>query len=183
MRCSVKAGSGFVYAPADLRETGRFTYAGEGWGSTSADAQLVISDGSSRLRFFDPVDYHLTATLPVTASGRPVEGLNELETVEGLIFANIYPTDCIAQIDPHTGAVVGWLSLAGLLPLSERPDGSAVANGIAYDPETGHLFVTGKLWPYIYQLRLLQTQAVTENELTGSGLTNTPDAGITTGAE
>lgn len=180
-----QAGRGFVYAPADLHETGQFSYTGEGWGSTSVDSQLVISDGSYRLRFFDPADYHLTATLPVTEYGRPVAGLNELETVDGVIFANIYPTDCIAQIDPQTGEVLGWLNLAGLLPLSERPDGSAVANGIAYDPDTGHLFVTGKLWPYIYQLRLRTTQTVienkSENKIMVFGQGNRPGAVITTG--
>jgi glutamine cyclotransferase len=175
------SGSGFVYAPSDLRETGRFTYAGEGWGNTSVDSRLVISDGSSQLRFLDPVSYRVTAILPVTAHGQPVTGLNELETVDGLIFANIYPTDCVAQIDPHTGEVVGWMNLAGLLPLSERPDGSAVANGIAYDAATGHLFVTGKLWPYIYQLRMLKTQAVIDNEPALPGQGNRPGAVSTTG--
>lgn len=150
-----RSGSAFVYATENLQQTGQFALKGEGWGSTHVDQQLVISDGSSWLRFMDTTDYRETDTLQVRAQGYPVKGLNELEFVEGQIFANIYPTDCIARIDPGTGQVVGWINLAGLMPLSERPDGSAVANGIAYDPETARLFVTGKRWPYIYQLKLL----------------------------
>jgi glutamine cyclotransferase len=155
-----KSGSAFFYAPADLRQTGGFAFSGEGWGSTVADGRLVISDGSPRLRFFDGTDYRHVASLEVTEHGRPVEGLNELESAGKLIYANVYPSDCIARIDVRSGHVVGWIDLGGLMPLSERPDSSAVANGIAYNPGTGALFVTGKLWPHVFQLRLLQTESV-----------------------
>lgn len=164
-----QSGSAFIYAPADLRQTGSFTFSGEGWGSTGFDGQLVISDGSSRLKFVDTDAYQQIASLQVTDHGRPVAGLNELETVDGLIYANVYPSDCIAQIDPQSGRVVGWIDLSGLMPLSERPHRSAVANGIAYNQETGELFVTGKLWPYIYQLRLLKTEALPDKQAASPG--------------
>lgn len=153
-----ETGSALIYTPTDLHQVGSFTFRGEGWGSTAVDNRLVISDGSSWLRFFDRHDFRQVASLQVTADGRPVEGLNELESVEGVIYANVYPSDCIAQIDARSGQVVGWIDLGGLMPLSERPQRAAVANGIAYKPETGELFVTGKFWPYIYQLRLLKTE-------------------------
>ncbi|VAW75363.1 Glutamine cyclotransferase [hydrothermal vent metagenome] len=149
-----QSGSALVYTPHDLHQTGSFRFSGEGWGSTSIGTQLVISDGSSWLKFLEAGDYRHAASLRVTHNGRPLQGLNELEVVDGLIYANVYPSDCIAQIDPHSGHVVGWIDLGGLMPLSERPHSSAVANGIAYNAGTGDLFVTGKLWPYIYQLKL-----------------------------
>lgn len=176
-----QSGTGLIYALDGLRETGRFSYSGEGWGSTGWDARLVISDGSSRLRLFDPTDYRLVATLPVTEHGRAVAGLNELETVGDLILANIYPTDCIAQIDPRTGYVVGWINLAELLPWSERPDGTAVANGIAYDPESGHLFVTGKLWPYLYRLKLRDAPVASGNRISSFGQERRPGTTLSSG--
>jgi len=147
----------FIYAPKDLDQRGAFALQGEGWGLTTSGDELVISDGSPTLRFVSTTDYGQTHSLQVTEGGRPLQGLNELEMVEGSIYANVYPSDCIARIDPGSGKVTGWLDLRGLLPLSERPDGSAVANGIAYRPETRELFVTGKFWPYIYQIKLLKT--------------------------
>lgn len=150
-----KAGVALIYAATDLHETGRFHYAGEGWGATRLDGRLVISDGSSDLRLVDPEGREPAAVMRVTVSGRRMPGLNELEAVDGVIFANVYPTDCVARIDPETGAVNGWIDLSGLLPWSERPDGAAVANGIAYDSESGDLFVTGKRWPFVYRIRIL----------------------------
>ena len=152
-----RSGLAFIYAPTDLRQTGSFTFSGDGWGITGFDGQLVISDGSSRLRFLDSTHYQQTASLQVTDHGIPVERLNELEVVDGLIYANVWKSDCIAQIDPDDGRVVGWLDLAGLFPPSQRPKESAVANGIAYDPVQDRLFVTGKYWPYIYQIKVLET--------------------------
>jgi len=166
-----RSGSAFIYSMETLQQTGQFTLDGEGWGSTRMDRKLVISDGSSWLRFMDTGDYRETSTLQVRVQDYPVKGLNELEFVEGQIFANIYPTDCIARIDPATGQVVGWINLAGLMPLSERPDGSAVANGIAYDPETASLFVTGKRWPYIYRLKLLNKKVLPDKQTTPPEMT------------
>lgn len=149
-------GSALFYSPVDLEPAGSFTFNGEGWGSTAVNNRLVISDGTARLRFFDTQNYQQVGSLEVKDGGIPVEGLNELESVEGLIYANVYPSDCIAQIDARTGKVLGWLELTELMPRTKRPDRSAVANGIAYNPETRKLFVTGKLWPYIYQIKLVQ---------------------------
>jgi len=159
-----QSGRAFIYAPDDLRETGTFSFGGEGWGIVVVDGRMVISDGSSWLRFIKPENYQQTGSLQVTYRGQPVVGLNELEQVNGLIYANIYPGDCIAMIDPRSGQVVSWIDLGGLMPLSERQNGSAVANGIAYNPENGDLFVTGKLWPYIYQLKLLETEALPDKQ-------------------
>lgn len=159
-----QSGSAFTYSPSDLRQTGGFNIGGEGWGVTVEDKYLVISDGSSWLRFLDTSHYQQKFTLQVKEHGRPVEGLNELETVRGLIYANIYPGDCIAQIDPQSGQVLGWIDLKGLMPWTERKNHTAVANGIAYNPETGKLFVTGKLWPYIYQLKLLKKVALPDKQ-------------------
>lgn len=151
-----QSGSAFIYSPTELRQTGEFSISGEGWGVTVVGEHLVISDGSSWLRFLDSTRFQQKITLQVEERGRPVAGLNELEMVDGLIYANIYPGDCIAQIDPQSGQVVGWIDLSGLMPWSERRNRSAVANGIAYNPETGGLFVTGKLWPYLYELKITQ---------------------------
>jgi len=163
-----QAGSAFTYTIEDLSQSGEFSFEGEGWGATRLNGELVISDGSSRLRFLSPDDYHQTHTLQVSARGRPLEGLNELEAVGGLIYANVYPSDCIARIDPYSGHVVGWLDLHGLMPVSERPHRSAVANGIAYNAHTGDLFVTGKLWPYLYQLRLQSSAVLPKKRATSS---------------
>lgn len=159
-----QSGTAFTYAPDNLQQTGSFTYQGEGWGSASIEERLVISDGSSWLRFLDADHYRQTNSLQVTDNGRPLEGLNELEIVDGLIYANVYPSDCIAQIDPQSGRVVGWIDLGGLMPESERPHRSAVANGIAYNAGTGDLFVTGKLWPYIYKLKLKTTEVLPDKQ-------------------
>ncbi len=159
-----KSGKVFLYTPAELRVTGGFNIKGEGWGATGYRDQLVISDGSAWLRFLDAADYHQLKRLQVKFGGNPVRGLNELETVDGLIYANIYPGDCIAQIDPRSGQVVGWINLEGLMPLSARSHSSAVTNGIAYNAETGELFVTGKLWPYIYKLRLLKRKSLPDKQ-------------------
>lgn len=144
----------FVYDPVDLHKVDEFPIVGEGWGSTTLNGRLVISDGSSWLRFLDPFDKGVTGAIQVTEQGRPVTGLNELEVVQGLIYANVYPSDCLAMIDPASGRVTGWLDLGSLVPLSERSGAAAVPNGIAYNAKIGGVFVTGKLWPYIYQLRI-----------------------------
>jgi len=158
------SGTGLIHRPADLSEVGRFSYAGEGWGAAVLDGRLVISDGSSRLRFLDPNNYRPVASLKVSDQGHAVDGLNELEIANGLIFANIYPGDCIAGIDPLSGKVVTWIDLAGLMPLSSRPRTEAVANGIAYNPESGHWFVTGKLWPFIYEIKIREVHAVLDKQ-------------------
>lgn len=134
----------------------KFNYPGEGWGLTHSDKELVMSDGSPELRFLDPLTFKEVRRVRVTADGRPVDQLNELEWVEGEVLANVWMTDRIARIDPRTGRVTGWIDLAGLLPESQRPGPDAVLNGIAYDAKTKRLFVTGKLWPKLFEIQLIK---------------------------
>jgi glutamine cyclotransferase len=149
-----RSGEGFIYEPGSLRQTGSFSFAGEGWGSTTIADRLLVSDGSAMLTYLDMNDMTAVSTLAVTEYGKPVEGLNELEYVDGFIYANVWPGDCIAQIDPDDGQVVAWLDLSALFPPEQRPNEMAVTNGIAYDPGLKRWFVTGKYWPYIYQIRM-----------------------------
>lgn len=149
-----QAGLALRYQPQNLKPLGDFHYPGEGWGLTTLGQDMIVSDGSARLRYISVLTHHETRRLEVAAHGQPLTGLNELETVDGQLFANIYPGDCIARIDPASGQVTGWLDIAHLLPLADRPDSSAVANGIAWDSDRRELLVTGKFWPYIYRLKL-----------------------------
>jgi len=146
---------GFVWNGEDLSPVSAFSYEGEGWALTRDDHRLIMSDGTPELRFLDPVTLTETGRLLVTADGEPVERLNELEWVDGQIYANIWQTDRIARIDPATGHVVAWIDLTGLFPVSERVDPlDDVANGIAWDAEGRRLFVTGKNWPHLFEIRL-----------------------------
>ncbi len=131
-----------------------FTYPGEGWGLTHNGSELIMSDGTPELRFLDPHTFQERRRVRVTADGKPVDQLNELEWVEGEILANIWQTDRIARIDPKTGRVTAWIDLRGLLPDSQRPSPEAVLNGIAYDAKGKRLFVTGKLWPKVFEIRV-----------------------------
>jgi glutamine cyclotransferase len=145
---------GFVYGVDDFETRGEFTYTGEGWALTRDDKRLIMSDGTSRLRFLDPETLKETGGVTVTDEGRPVDQLNELEWVKGEIYANIWQTDRIARIDPATGKVTGWIDLTGLLPVADRARAD-VLNGIAYDAKGDRLIVTGKLWPRLYEIRLV----------------------------
>lgn len=136
----------------DLLET--FTYPGEGWGLTYDGRNLVMSDGTAVLRYLDAATFRETGTLEVYDEAGPVQSLNELEYVEGEIFANLWGSDRIARINPETGRVKGWIDLSGLLPEKDRKGGEDVLNGIAYDPGGKRLFVTGKLWPKLYEIRI-----------------------------
>ena len=128
-------------------------YAGEGWGLASDGSRLIMSNGSAVLTFRDPSNFAARGTLPVVDGGQPVSGLNELEVVRGAICANVYPTDRIACIDARSGRVRYWIDLTGLLPSRLRSDEQADLNGIAYDAKRSRLFVTGKFWPRLYQIR------------------------------
>ncbi|HEY1752048.1 MAG TPA: glutaminyl-peptide cyclotransferase [Caulobacteraceae bacterium] len=149
-----KVGTGFIYDLASFKPLGEFHYAGDGWALTEDGHQLIMSDGTPVLRFLDPGTLKPVRTLKVTADGQPVDNINELEWVKGEILANIWMTSRIARIDPASGHVVGWIDLGALGPAGgDDPD--AVANGIAYDAATDRLFVTGKLWPKLYEVRIV----------------------------
>ena len=146
--------TGFVYDLSTFNMRSTFTFAGEGWGLTHDRERLIMSDGSSSLRFLDPATFKEIGRLPVKDRGEPVSNLNELEFVRDEVFANVWHTDRIARIEPRSGRVIGWINLSGLLSSSERPDPEAVLNGIAYDAAGDRLFVTGKLWPKLFEIRL-----------------------------
>jgi glutamine cyclotransferase len=148
------SGLGFVYDRESFELLQTFTYATEGWGLTHNGASLIMSDGTSTLTYLDPQSFAPQRQVPVTAAGEPVLMLNELEYIDGFIYANIWQTDRIAKIDPESGQVVAWIDLSGLLPAVERADSQAVLNGIAYDAEADRLFVTGKLWPALFWIEL-----------------------------
>lgn len=146
---------GFVYDLATFRPMSRFAYRGEGWGLTHDGRRLIMSDGTARLRFLDPVTLRETGGVTVTDEGRPVPNLNELEFVGGEVYANVWTTDRLARIDPATGKVTGWIDLSGLLSAADRRAGAVdVLNGIAYDAAGKRLFVTGKLWPKLFEIEL-----------------------------
>jgi glutamine cyclotransferase len=149
-----KGEKGFVYDPQTLQKTGEFTYDGQGWGLTHDADSLILSDGSNKIRFIDPADYHVKRAISVTDGSRPVMELNELEYVKGEIYANVWHRNFVARIDPQTGRVKGWIDLSGLLKPGDVTNDEAVLNGIAYDEAADRLFVTGKLWPKLFEVRL-----------------------------
>jgi glutamine cyclotransferase len=147
---------GFVYDLASFKQTGVFRYPGEGWALTRDDKRLIMSDGTAQLRFLDPASLRETGRLTVTDEGRPVTYLNELEWVKGEILANVWQTNRIARIDPKTGKVRGWIDLTGILDVrSPGPDQPDVLNGIAYDSAKDRLYVTGKFWPRLYEIKIV----------------------------
>ena len=148
-------GVGFVWSTDDLTQTSQFAYAGEGWGLTHDGARLILSDGSPNLRFFDPTTFAETGQVAVTLNGRPVRQLNELEWIDGEVWANVWQTHYIVRIDPASGKVVGVIDLKGLLPADQVKDpNDDVLNGIAWDEKNRRLFVTGKNWPSLFEIRL-----------------------------
>jgi glutamine cyclotransferase len=146
---------GFVYDAKTLQRLGIFKYGGEGWGLTADGQSLIMSNGSDRLQFIDPRTFRVWREVSVRLNGKPVNMLNELEFVEGEVFANVWHTDKILRINPADGTVVGVIDLAGIDAKEKRRDPEHVLNGIAYDPVLRELFVTGKCWPKIYQIRLV----------------------------
>jgi glutamine cyclotransferase len=147
---------GFIYDAWSFEKIGQFNYQGEGWGLTNDGQSLILSDGSNHIRFLDPDNFQVRKTIAVADRGSPVIEINELEYVHGEVYANIWHADRIARIDPQTGHVVGWINLAGLLSPGEVQDEEAVLNGIAYDESSGRLFVTGKLWPKLFEIRVVR---------------------------
>jgi glutaminyl-peptide cyclotransferase len=151
---------GFLFDAKTFALKGRFNYKGEGWALTGDGAHVYMSDGTAEIRVLDPKTLQEQRRIRVTADGKPITQLNELEFVEGEIYANVWGTDVIARIDPQTGNVVGWIDLTGLLPPEQRGTTSAdaVLNGIAYEPKQHRLFVTGKLWPKLFEIELVRIQ-------------------------
>jgi glutaminyl-peptide cyclotransferase len=145
---------GFIYDASSFEKIGEFTYDGEGWGLANDGKSLILSDGSQRIRFLDPDTLRVTKTITVLDQDTPVKRINELEYVQGEIYANIWHKDRIARIDAQSGRVVGWIDLTALIGPGEVDDEEAVLNGIAYDETKQRLFVTGKLWPKLFEIRV-----------------------------
>lgn len=146
--------TGFIYTTDTFALTGKFAYATEGWGLTHDGKTLILSDGTSTLYFLDPNTFHVIRRISANDHGVLISRLNELEYIQGEIFANVWPTDRIVRIDPDTGNVLGWIDLAGLYPEKDRTPSADVMNGIAYDARGNRIFVTGKQWPFLYEIRL-----------------------------
>jgi glutamine cyclotransferase len=147
-----KSNKAFVWDKKSLLPRREFSYEGEGWGITSSGKQLIMSNGSSMLTFRDPESFTVQRTVQVTLEGRPVPRLNELEYIGGLVWANVWQTNLIVCIHPRTGQVRAVLDLSDILPASQRTGQEDVLNGIAHDPQTGRIWVSGKLWPSIFEI-------------------------------
>lgn len=152
---SWRSGRGFIYDANSLAPLGEFPISGEGWGLTDNGQQLIVSDGSATLQFLDPDDFSVVKKLTVTLNGSPIPRLNELEWIDGAIYANIWQSNWLIIINPETGKVEGKVRLHDLLPPALRTARTNVLNGIAYDREQRRLLVTGKYWPLVYHIELI----------------------------
>ncbi len=150
-----KSGIGFIYDQKNLRKVGTFRYPGEGWGLTDDGSHLILSDGSSVIRFLEPSRFKEVRRIRVHDASGEVSNLNELEFVLGHIFANIWNTDHIVQIAPDSGKILARYDLSGLLHEDGPKDPQGVLNGIAFDEKNGRVFVTGKLWPKLFEVRFM----------------------------
>jgi len=150
---------GFIYDLLSFAPKSQFQYPGEGWGLTQDGKRIIMSDGTADLRFWDPETLKEIGRVHVTADGEPVKDLNELEWVKGEVYANVWQTDRIARIDPANGKVVGWIDCTNLLTPEDRTPETDVLNGIAYDAKGDRLFVTGKRWPKLFEIRLVKKTA------------------------
>jgi glutamine cyclotransferase len=150
-----QSGLALVYDKQTFTPKRQHKYTGEGWGLTQDASSLIMSDGTEFLRFLEPATFAEKRRLRVTAAGAPLKNLNELEFVKGELFANVWQTDYVARIDPATGTVTGYVDFRGLLTPRER-EATDVLNGIAYDQATDRLFITGKLWPRVFEVRLVR---------------------------
>lgn len=149
-----KENTAYVLEPDTFKFIRSHNYQGEGWGLTNDGKQLIMSDGSSTLKFIDPKDFTVKRTLEVKDGGRPVAKLNELEFVNGALFANIYMSGKIARVSAEDGSVTGWLDLSGLRKQLPAPGNAEVLNGIAYDASSGRFMVTGKFWPRMFEIEV-----------------------------
>jgi glutaminyl-peptide cyclotransferase len=145
----------FVLDRFSLQPVKQFTYTGEGWGMTRTSKELITSDGTPTLRFRNPETFAETRHIVVKDGNKPVDQLNELEYIQGEIYANVWHTERIARISPRDGHVIAWIDLIGLLPENQRVDAESVLNGIAYDAQHDRLFVTGKRWPKVFEIKLV----------------------------
>jgi len=145
----------FVYDRFSMRVVKQFSYAGEGWGMTRTQTELITSDGTAVLRFRDPTTFKETRQIVVKDDGRMIDRLNELEFIRGEIYANVWHSDRIARISPKDGHVIAWIDLTGLLPADKMVDTESVLNGIAYDAQHDRIFVTGKQWPTIFEIKVV----------------------------
>lgn len=145
---------GFIYDLKEFKLEGEFNYEGEGWGLTNDGQYLILSDGSDRLRFMDPATFRVVKTVSVLNNQAPLVDINELEYIHGEIYANVWKMDKIARIEPHTGRVIAWIDLTGLRPEETLTSTENVLNGIAYDSTHDRLYVTGKRWPKLFEIRL-----------------------------
>ena len=159
MQLTWKSQIGFVYDLKSFHLAQQFSYSGEGWGLATDSRDLYMSDGTSDIRVLDPETFGEKRHFKVHDGSKPIDQLNELEFVEGQIFANIWHTNHIARISPQTGAVAGWIDLTGLLSPVFHLESEAVLNGIAYDSARKRLFVTGKLWPSVFEIKLSRKQS------------------------
>jgi glutamine cyclotransferase len=144
-----------VFDRSSLELVKLLTYTGEGWGMTRTSTELITSDGTSTLRFRDPNTFQETHHIVVTDGKQEIDQLNELEFIKGEIYANVWHSDRIARISPQDGHVIAWIDLSGLLPVDKKVDAESVLNGIAYDAENDRLFVTGKQWPEIFEIKVV----------------------------
>jgi glutaminyl-peptide cyclotransferase len=147
-------GLGFIYDAQTFERLEEFKYEGEGWGLTTDGKSLILSDGTDQIRFIDPASYKVTNVITVVDNKTPIDQLNELEWVNGEIYANVWHDEKIAVIDPQSGRVRSWIDLTGLMPREELDNEEAVLNGIAYDQASGRLFATGKLWPRMFEIKV-----------------------------
>ena len=154
VQLTYKSQAGFVYDRANFRLLRNFTYAGEGWGLTNDGSTIYMSDGSAQIRFWDPQTLQERKRITVREGGRAIDNLNELEWVHGEIYANIWQTNRIARISPTDGHVIAWIDLTGLLKPEDLAEPVDVLNGIAYDAAHDRLFVTGKLWPKLFEIKI-----------------------------
>lgn len=150
-----KSNIGFIYDKNTFESMSEFSYSTEGWGITFDGKRLIMSDGTSTLHFLDPSTLKTVANIEVKDNNTPITKINELEYVKGKIYANIWQTDKIAIIEPSNGQVSGWIDLSGLLSPLDYSDKVDVLNGIAYDVRADRLFVTGKLWPLLFEIKLV----------------------------
>ena len=149
-----QAQKGFVYDEATFRPEREFSYTGEGWGLATDGHSLIMSDGTPQIRFLDPGTFQVERAIQVAARGQTVKWLNELEYIQGEIFANVWQTPYVVRIDPANGAVTGVIDFSGLLQPADYDTNTDVLNGIAYDSAKDRLFVTGKRWPKLFEVRL-----------------------------